>query len=61
MDGTASYYLDKDFMRIRMDKWGLLLTRHEVERARLREKSVRRNNPDFMRDEKDTATPTLYR
>jgi hypothetical protein len=60
-EGTASYTMDRDFMRIKMAKWGLLFTREEVERARRKERSVRRNNPKFMEKKKKTITPELYR
>ncbi len=57
---TATYSMDENFMRIKMAKWGLLLTKADVERAWRREKSVRRNSKGFMKKKKG-ATPDLYK
>lgn len=60
-DLLATASLSKDFMRYDMKGWGTLYTRRETERARIRYKSLIRNDPDFMKKKKDIVTPELFR
>jgi hypothetical protein len=60
-DGTATYYLSKDYMRIAMKKSDLLYTRQETEKAWKRARSVKRNDPNFGKKKKKSVVPELYR
>jgi hypothetical protein len=60
-DGTASYTMNQDWMKIKFDGFGALVARKELERAMLRYKSVLRNDKDFMEKKKKGATPDLYK